>query len=486
MDLLSNHSQLYKMVKFRNCAWLACTVALLIQTGCVPIPISTEPNSTDVQQASKHAGQYASLLKSTKVTHSHRYGIGTQLTKAMQNGSNEIEIIDSREICQEVLPKHDPDADILLEELLMEDVRNRILSQGIQFLVVLTPMRTGTIDNDCRFWPCGTFIESTNLSSTLIDIEENKILEGFAITASGKGGGVWIPAWYLLFTYPHVDPATEKSVTNTMAERIAERISEKTEGKPTRIMVVEEVPSYVTALRREKSNDEVYLQFYYNTVEADSTSAHRWLCKSADQGNSEARYRLGMLYENGGEGIRKDYVSSYLWYVLSSQSGSYWGGRHALRLRENHLNAESITAAENMVAAWQPGQCEIDLALDIFKERAARGDPDAQWKLYKLNKYHGEYDFKWLCKAAEQGDYRAQWELGYLHGYGLYGVRKDLVLSLMYYSLVEAAGHDPKGVDNMRKQLSPEQLTEAEHLYESWKPGRCEREILGPKSSDTY
>jgi hypothetical protein len=407
------------------------------------------------------------------------YGIGTRLTKAMQKGSNGIEIADSRIICQEVLPKHDPDADILLVELLMEDVRNQILSQGIRFLVVLSPLRTESTDDD-SFLPFGTYIETTNLTSMLIDIKENKILDGFTITASGKGGGVILP-----IISPYTDPTTEKSAINTMAERIAERISEKMEGKQTRIMIVDEVTSYVTALHREKSNDEVYLHFYHDTVEEDSTSAHRWLCKSADQGNSEARYRLGMLYENGGEGIRKDYVSSYLWYVLSSQSGNYWGGRHALRLRENHLNAESITAAENMVAAWQPGQCEIDLALDIFKEKATHGDPDAQWKLYKLKKYHGEYDFKLLCRAAEQGDYRAQWELGYLHGYGLYGVRKDLVLSLMYYSLVEAAGHDPNGIDDLRKQLSPEQLSEAEHLRESWKPGRCEREIFGSKSSDT-
>jgi hypothetical protein len=49
----------------------------------------------------------------------------------------------------------------------------------------------------------------------------------------------------------------------------------------------------------------------------------------------------------------------------------------------------------------------------------------------------------------------------------------------MWYGLVESDGHDPKGVDDIREQLSPEQLIEAEHLYENWKPGQCEREILG-------
>ena len=121
----------------------------------------------------------------------------------------------------------------------------------------------------------------------------------------------------------------------------------------------------------------------------------------------------------------------------------------------------------------------------VLLEGGLRDEPDDEWELYNFKKYHGEYDFKWLCMAAKQGDYRARWELGYLHHYGLYGVRKDLVLSVMWYSLVEADGHNPKGVDNIREQLTPEQLSEADHLYENWKPGRCEREIMGTEPINT-
>jgi hypothetical protein len=109
----------------------------------------------------------------------------------------------------------------------------------------------------------------------------------------------------------------------------------------------------------------------------------------------------------------------------------------------------------------------------------------AHWELYKNSKSYGVHDFKWLCTAAEEGDYRARWELGYIYLNGLYGVSKDLVKSVMWYSLVEADGHNPTGVDNIRKKLTPAQLTEAEHLYENWKPGRCEREILGTETKNT-
>jgi len=118
---------------------------------------------------------------------------------------------------------------------------------------------------------------------------------------------------------------------------------------------------------------------------------------------------------------------------------------------------------------------------EVLLSEAKIGNAAAQWELYKRSKSTGVPDLRVLCEAAEQGDYRARWELGYIYNNGLYGVRKDLVLSIMWYSLVESDGHDPAGVDNIRKQLTPEQLTEAEHLYETWKPGQCKREMFGPE-----
>lgn len=118
-----------------------------------------------------------------------------------------------------------------------------------------------------------------------------------------------------------------------------------------------------------------------------------------------------------------------------------------------------------------------DAVVDAFSQKQSR-----ERKNVLLDS--GEYDFKQLCTAAEQGDFRARWELGYIYYNGLYGVNKDLAQSVMWYSLVEADGHNPKGVDNIREQLTPEQLIEAEHLYENWKPGRCERDLTRLVSED--
>ena len=118
-----------------------------------------------------------------------------------------------------------------------------------------------------------------------------------------------------------------------------------------------------------------------------------------------------------------------------------------------------------------------DAVVDAFSQKQSR-----ERKNVLLGS--GEYDFKQLCTAAEQGDFRARWELGYIYYNGLYGVNKDLAQSVMWYSLVEIDGHNLKGVDNIREQLTPEQLIEAEHLYENWKPGGCERDLTRLVSED--
>jgi TPR repeat protein len=315
---------------------------------------------------------------------------------------------------------------------------------------------------------------ATEISCVLLNFDKYGALRGYEIESSGaaRGGGYW-----------SADDCTDHF---SLSRGEAVNWLETAEGQQWAENVdIEVLFQYYakTQLSEEQLSEEqlseaqlseVQLQLYYDPNVPKRLS---WLCRAADHGHPEARYRLGLLYENGSENLPQNRVKAQYWYLLAAKSQHHWGAVNAQRLAEGSTPAE-LAEVERLIEAWQPGQCEADLALYIFKERAARGDPNAQWKLYKLNKYHGEYDFKWLCKAAEQGDYRARWELGYLYHYGVYGVRKDLVLSVMWYSLVEADGHDPKGVDNIREQLTPEQLTEAEHLYDNWIPGQCERDLV--------
>lgn len=117
---------------------------------------------------------------------------------------------------------------------------------------------------------------------------------------------------------------------------------------------------------------------------------------------------------------------------------------------------------------------------DHSSPESMAGNMSAQWwELFKVSSTHGKPDLKALCKAADLGDVRARREMGYLYYHGLHGVRKDPVLSAMWYGLVESYRQGPDSFNTGREQLTPEQLTELKSLYINWKPGHCEGEIFG-------
>jgi len=234
----------------------------------------------------------------------------------------------------------------------------------------------------------------------------------------------------------------------------------------------------------ESGNPEARLQLYWH----DARDGMYWLCRAANQGYPKARYRVAQLYEFGDDGVGKDLIGAYMWYDLAAKSCHPWARKDALRISRDSLSEDERVEAALMIEQWSAIDCKSwssnlhkkdeSVSEEYLLSNAEAGDAKAQWELYKLSVSSGERDFKWLCKAAEGGDYRARWELGYLHLNGLYGIQKDLVLSVMWYTLVESAGYDPKGVDNIREQLTPEQLTEAEHLYDNWIPGQCEHNLV--------
>jgi hypothetical protein len=115
-----------------------------------------------------------------------------------------------------------------------------------------------------------------------------------------------------------------------------------------------------------KSGDpEDQLQQYYNLVEIDLVSAHKWLCKSADSGHPDARFRVGLLFETGSEKVPKDFRVAYVWYVLAAESGHYWGEANARRIQTEYLTAEGLAEARQKFNEWRPGECATDFGLSL-------------------------------------------------------------------------------------------------------------------------
>jgi uncharacterized protein len=144
----------------------------------------------------------------------------------------------------------------------------------------------------------------------------------------------------------------------------------------------------------------------------------------AEQGNALAQYNLGLLYDIG-QGAPKDYDQARQWY----------------------------------------------------EKAAAQGQADAQVNLGILYDYGRsiQQDFKkavyWYRLSAKQGNALAQRRLGSMYERGD-GVEKDYVQAYMWYILGTTGGADRGSArkDALAKQMTPEQIAEAQKLAQEWKP----------------
>ena len=117
-----------------------------------------------------------------------------------------------------------------------------------------------------------------------------------------------------------------------------------------------------------------------------------------------------------------------------------------------------------------------------LRERAAAGDPEAQFTLgknYEAGRSGLKRDYaeaaRWYLKSAEQGNVYAQASLGILYHAGK-GVSLDNVQAEMWFTI--SAGHAPKDDlgtiaemrDSVAARLTKEQLAEARRMARDWKP----------------
>jgi len=117
-----------------------------------------------------------------------------------------------------------------------------------------------------------------------------------------------------------------------------------------------------------------------------------------------------------------------------------------------------------------------------LKERAAAGDPEAQFSLgknYEAGRSGLKQDYaeaaNWYRKSADQGNVYAQASLGILYHSGK-GLPHDDVQSEMWLTI--SAEHAPKDDrdtivemrDSVAAHLTPQQLAEAQRLAREWKP----------------
>ena len=158
-------------------------------------------------------------------------------------------------------------------------------------------------------------------------------------------------------------------------------------------------------------------------VPVDSETA---LVDAAEQGDAEAQYKLGFMYE-GSDSVPEDCTEAAKWYRKAAEQG--------------HVEAQY-----SLGFAYYSGE-------GVPKDYAESA--------------------KWFRKAAEQGHAEAQYNLGVMYDSGD-GVPKDDVEAYAWLSLSVAQTNGDedlkeeleKGLPELKAALTPEQLAAAEKRIE--------------------
>lgn len=110
-------------------------------------------------------------------------------------------------------------------------------------------------------------------------------------------------------------------------------------------------------LAAEKGHPEAQLglaiaYFKGNGIERDLKTAVQWFEKSAEQNFARSQFNLGNLYKTG-QGVPQNKIKAYQWFGLAARNG-YPKADKALEALESNMNPESIAAAKQLIADWQP------------------------------------------------------------------------------------------------------------------------------------
>ena len=148
----------------------------------------------------------------------------------------------------------------------------------------------------------------------------------------------------------------------------------------------------------------------------------------AEQGNAEAQFNLGLVYDRGRE-VPKDKHEALRWYRLAATQGDTFAQNS---LGDNYWEGTGATKDDREAVRW--------------------------WRL-----------------AADKGFAPAQHSLGKILSGGGQGVPADKIHAYIWLMLSAAQGDEEAGrqSDLLAKQLNHAEITTAKKLVKQWKPTRA-------------
>jgi TPR repeat protein len=192
---------------------------------------------------------------------------------------------------------------------------------------------------------------------------------------------------------------------------------------------------------------QIMLGALYNkggAIPHDDKMAAVWFEKAANQGNAEAQYQLGNLYENSQ--LPRDYKVAANWYQKAAQSGS---AKAQARLGVFYTEGFGVTKNLNEALLWSG-------------KAALQGNADAQlWigSMYGLGKAVPRNDklaMGWLTKAAAQGEPDALLLLANMYKEGEGGPKDPILAYALNKSAITNKTHMVDKAKKMRDKLTDE------------------------------
>ena len=195
----------------------------------------------------------------------------------------------------------------------------------------------------------------------------------------------------------------------------------------------------------------------------DYATAALYFHRLAEQGNANAQYNLGLMYDNG-QGVAQNYAEALRWYRLAAEQG----------------NANAQINLGFMYHNGKGGVQNYAEALRWFRLAAEQGNTNAQFNLGNMYR-NGQgvaqnyaEALKWYKRAADQGDAGSLNNLGVLFEFGQ-GALQNFVYAHMYYNLGasrSAVGEEYERAIRNRKsiatKMTPAQVAEAQRLAQVW------------------
>ena len=79
----------------------------------------------------------------------------------------------------------------------------------------------------------------------------------------------------------------------------------------------------LSALLNEADAQKNLGALYFNgdSVQKDYREAAKWFLQAARQGDADAQYSLGLIYDQGGHGIEPDRKEALTWYLKAAEQG---------------------------------------------------------------------------------------------------------------------------------------------------------------------